>query len=70
MNTPSDMRNDGGLSGGEAYRLGWTLVWPVALSNYCFWQLENIFEVTGSAATALNVVPEPHVQPHVWELAC
>ena len=44
------------LSTREAYRLGWALIWPVALLNYCFWGLEDMFEVSGWTATALNVV--------------
>lgn len=44
------------LSVREAYRLGWALVFPAVLLNYCYWELEDIFEVSGWAATALNVV--------------
>jgi hypothetical protein len=54
MNTPSDMRNNGSLSAGEAYRLGWTFLWPVVLLNFAFWQLEGMFEVSEWAAIAMQ----------------
>lgn len=54
MNTPSNMRNEGGLSAREAYRLGWTFLWPVVLLNFVFWQLEGMFEVSEWAAIAMQ----------------
>jgi hypothetical protein len=48
------MRNPGRFSAVEAYRLGWALVSPVVLLNYIFLWLEDVFEVSGWAALAIQ----------------